>query len=202
MEISSTFWTLDIIDWWQQQLETHSKYANLSNVARDIFSIIPHRVRVEASFSLGQDIINWRQSKSRGKALHEKVIVRQFAPAINVVQAGDDPALHSTNTESDSEMNREAEERKLETLAKVHDFLEMWQGSQNLLATQNESRAQNKHMAAVGYFLDLEEIIKASWSQFEYDAAAAFKSLASSPSPPEISAKVLPGGRTQILNVS
>jgi hypothetical protein len=53
MEFSSTFWIPDITDWWRQQEETHLKYTDLSNVARDIFSIIPHGVRVEASFFLG-----------------------------------------------------------------------------------------------------------------------------------------------------
>jgi hypothetical protein len=53
MEISSTFWIPDITDWWRQQEETHSKYADLTNVARDIFSIIPHGVGMEASFSVG-----------------------------------------------------------------------------------------------------------------------------------------------------
>jgi len=76
MEISSTFWIPDITDWWRQQEETHSMFANLSNVARDIFSIIPHGVRVEASFSLGQDVIGWRQSKTTGETLRENVVVR------------------------------------------------------------------------------------------------------------------------------
>jgi len=53
METSSTFWLPDITDWWRQQEETHSKYTDLSNVARDIFFIIPHGIGVEASFSLG-----------------------------------------------------------------------------------------------------------------------------------------------------
>jgi hypothetical protein len=53
MEISSTFWIPDISDWWRQQEETHSNYADLSNVARDIFSVILHGVGVEANFSLG-----------------------------------------------------------------------------------------------------------------------------------------------------
>jgi hypothetical protein len=57
MEISITFWIPDITDWWRQQAEMHSKYADLSNVAHDIFSIIPHGVGVEASFSLGRDVI-------------------------------------------------------------------------------------------------------------------------------------------------
>ena len=48
MEISSAYCIPDITDWWRQQEETHSKYADLSNVARDIISIIPHGVGVEA----------------------------------------------------------------------------------------------------------------------------------------------------------
>ena len=53
MEISSTFWLPDITDWWRQEEETHSKYADLSNVAGDIFSIIPHGFGAEARFSPG-----------------------------------------------------------------------------------------------------------------------------------------------------
>jgi hypothetical protein len=71
MEISSTFWLPDITDWWQQQEEMHWMYADLSNVAHDIFSIIPHGGRVEASFSLGRNVIGWRQSKTTGEALCE-----------------------------------------------------------------------------------------------------------------------------------
>jgi hypothetical protein len=36
MDISSTFWVPDITDWWRHQVETHSKYTNLTNVVRDI----------------------------------------------------------------------------------------------------------------------------------------------------------------------
>jgi len=170
-------------------------------VARDIFSIIPHGVGVEASFSLGRDVIGGRQSKTTGETLREKVIVRQFARANNGILAGTDPELDTTNTENQSQMKKEVEERKLHRMAKVHNFLEMWQCSQNLRATQKESRAQNKQMTAVGYISDTEEIVKASWSLFQHDGAAAFKLSERSPLPPALSAKDLPGGRTQILNV-
>jgi len=63
MEISSTFWSPDITDSWCQPEETHSKHADLSNVARGTFAIIPHGDGLEASFSLGRDVIGWRQSK-------------------------------------------------------------------------------------------------------------------------------------------
>jgi len=81
MEISSPFWLPDITDWWHQQEETHSKYADLSNVAHNIVSIIPHGVGVEASFSLGRDVIRWRQSKTTGETIRKKAVIRAFAQA-------------------------------------------------------------------------------------------------------------------------
>jgi len=98
-------------------------------VAHDIFPIIPHGVRVDASFSLGQDVIGWRESKTTGQTLREKVVVRQFARANNGILAGTDRELDTPQTENDSEPKKEAEERKLHRMAKVHDCLEMWQGS-------------------------------------------------------------------------
>jgi len=79
-------------------------------------------------------------------------------------------------------------------MAKVHDILDVWQGSQNLPAMQKESGAQNKQMTAVGYILN-------TWSLFQHDGAAAFESSERSGFPPPLSTKDLPGGRTPILNV-
>jgi len=201
MEISTTLWIPDITDWWCQQEETRTMYANLSNVTPEIFSIIPLNVGVEASHSLGSDVIGWRQSKITSKTPLEKVVGRQFARANNRIWADGDPELNTTNTEKDSEMKKGAEERILHRMAKVHDFLEMWQGSQNLNPIQKESRAENKQMTAIGYISDTEEIIKASWLIFQHDGVAAFKFSERSPLPPPLSAKNLPGGRIQILNV-
>jgi hypothetical protein len=47
-------------------------------------------------------------------------------------------------------------------MAKVHNFLEMWQGSQTWRATQKQSCDPNEPMTAVGYISDTEEIVKAS----------------------------------------
>jgi hypothetical protein len=71
--------------------------------------------------------------------------------------------LDPDSTDKEMEMKREAEEKKLHRMAKVHDFLEMWQGSQTLRARQQESPTQNKQMTAVGYISDTEESVKASW---------------------------------------
>jgi len=56
-------------------------------------------------------------------------------------------------------------------------------------------------MTAVGFISDTEEIIKASWSNFQNDGMAAFELSEISPLPPALSAKGLPGGRTQVLNI-
>jgi len=64
MKISSTFWLQDISNWGCKDEQMHSKYADLSNVARDMFSIVPHGVGVEVSCSLPRDFISWRQSET------------------------------------------------------------------------------------------------------------------------------------------
>jgi hypothetical protein len=170
-------------------------------MAPDKFSIIQHCVGVEASFSLCRDVMGWRQSKTTGETIREKGGVRQIARANNGILAGTDPELDITYTENDLEMKKEAEERKLHKMAKVHDFLEMWQGSQNLGPTQKVSQAQNKQMSAVRCISDTEEIVKASWSLFQHDGVAAFKLSEKSPVSAAWSAMVLPGGRTDIINV-
>ena len=122
---------------------------------------------MEASFSLGQDDIGWTRLQTTGETLSEKVVARQFAEANNAIWAGEDPVLDTSNTENDSEMKRQAEETTLQRLAKAHNFLEMWQGSQLLWATQTKSRAQNTQITAKRYIPDTEEIIKAFWSLFQ-----------------------------------
>jgi len=56
-------------------------------------------------------------------------------------------------------------------------------------------------MANVGYISDTEEIVNASSSLFQHDGADAFKLSERSPLPAPLSAKNLPGGQTEILNV-
>jgi len=100
MEINSTFWIPDITDWWCQQEKMHSTYADVSNVARDIVSIIPHGVGEEAIFSVGRDVIGWWQSKTTGEILREKVVVRQFARANEWILAGTVPEFDTTTTDT------------------------------------------------------------------------------------------------------
>ena len=150
-------------------------------------------------FPLAEMILDGGSQIPLARPFAKKVIVTQFARANNGILAGTDPELDTMNIENDSEMKKAVEEKKLHRMAKAHDVLEMWQGSQNLLATQKESRAQNKQMTAIGYISDTEEIVKASWSLFQHDGAAAFKLSEISPLPLPLSGKDLPGGLTQIF---
>jgi len=100
IEMGSIFQRPNFTDWWHQREETYSKYADLSNVAHNIFSIIPHGVRLEASYSLPHDIIGWRQSKTTGETLRKKVIVREYARANNGMLAGYDSVLDMTEAEN------------------------------------------------------------------------------------------------------
>jgi hypothetical protein len=118
-----------------------------------------------------------------------------------VIFAATDQELDTPHTEHDLKMKTQEEDRKLPIIAKVHNFLEMWQGSQNIHAEQKESRTQNEQMTAVGCNSDTEEIVKAFWSLFRHDGAATFKSSERSLLPPALSAKDLPGSRTQMLNL-
>jgi len=86
-------------------------------------------------------------------------------------------------------------------MANDHDFLKMLQGSQNLCATQKESRTHNKEITAVGYISDTEVIVKPSRSNIQHDGPAALKLSERSPVPPSLSAKNLCGGQSQVVNV-
>jgi hypothetical protein len=132
-ESSSTFWRADITDWWHQQEETHSTYADLSNVLHDIISVIPCGVRVVASISPGRDVIGWRQSKPTGESIAEEELLRQFARPNPGIIPGARPDLVTKNTEYNSEMKEVPDERKLHRMAKVHHCLEMCPGSQTYI---------------------------------------------------------------------
>jgi len=95
-EITSPFWLSDNTNWWYQQEETLSKYADLSIVERGIMPIKPHCVGVGASFSFGRDMVGWRQSKTIGEALRETRVVKLYSRAYNWTLAVDNPVWDTT----------------------------------------------------------------------------------------------------------
>jgi hypothetical protein len=75
---------------------------------------------------------------------------------------GDHLGLDTNNSGKGSEMRHEAEEETLHTVAKVHDMLELCQGSQNLYATRRNLALKNNNMSAIEYISGTEAIIQAS----------------------------------------
>jgi hypothetical protein len=125
----------------------------------------------------------------------------QYIQANHGIVAGDDPVLDTTEAENDRELKRAAEKRTLHRMAKVHNIVEMWQGSPNLRATSKKSCTQEDQMTAIGYILNNEEIINATWTNFQHDGAAASTLIERSPQPPALSARDVLVGRTDILYV-
>jgi hypothetical protein len=89
-------------------------------------------------------------------------------------------------------MSREAQQRSMHRKAEVHDFLEMWQGSQNLWAPEMESHAQNKQFSVVGHISDTEETVKASFLNAQQDGGDVVTLCGRSPVQATLSAKNRP----------
>jgi len=151
---------------------------------------------MDASLSPGRDVTGWTQSETRCKTRCENVVLRHSAQPNNGSLAANDQVLDTTSTDDDMEIKREEEQRKLHRMVKVHDVLELYQGCQTLGATQKESFARNIQMTPIGFISDTEVIVKACWSNFQHDGAAAFKLSEKLPLPQGLSAKDLPRGRT------
>ena len=123
MDISSTFLNTDLMAWFHPQEEMHTKYIIVWNMARAIFTIIPHAVRAVACFSVGRNMMRWRQSTTTGETLREKVVVRQFALTNNSLLTGDNLPVDTMNTDNGLETKREVEQNKLHRMPRVHDML-------------------------------------------------------------------------------
>jgi hypothetical protein len=131
----------------------------------------------------------------------QKFVENKYACANNGILAGNDRVLDKTEAENDIKLKPEGEESKFHRKAKVHNFLEMWQRSQKFRATRRDSPTRSREIAAVGFISGTEESINPSWTNFQHDGSAAFKSSKRSPQPPALPAKENLRGRTQILNV-
>jgi len=198
MGSSSTCVSPHITDYWHQHGEQHWTYADLVNVARDILCFSLYGVRVLASISLGWNNIGRKQSKTPWKCVQDNVVVMQVALTSYAMLAGGNKVLDTMETKHDFQMERDMVDRTLHTLAKVCDFWETWHGSQTLCDTFKKSRPQQKLISAGGYITASEEIINASWSNFQHDSAAACAMVKRSLLPPALTLKDLTGGRTEL----
>jgi hypothetical protein len=74
-----------------------------------------------------------------------------MAVCLSQIWIGGYPALDITNPDNDSDMMGDVEYSKLHRVAKVDDLLKMLEHSNNVRATQEESRTLNMQTTAVGY---------------------------------------------------
>jgi hypothetical protein len=102
VEMSTPFWIPEITDWWHHQEDRHWRYADLSNVACNIFSIIRPGDGMDTHFSLGCVVIGWKPATATGETLRKNVIQRNCVWANHGILAGEDAALRKTNTENNS----------------------------------------------------------------------------------------------------
>ena len=120
-EITASFWYPDVGGWWLKQETSMGEYRDLAKMARDIFSVMPHGVGVESSFCLGRDVIGWRQCRTTGVTLQQKVVVRQWAR--NNGGLLPDEVKMSMDSMADPEEKAKEEDKKLDRLATIKDFL-------------------------------------------------------------------------------
>jgi len=154
-EMTASFWYPDVAGWWLKQETTMGEYRDLAKMARDIFSVMPHGVGVEASFSLGRDIISWRQSRTKGSTLQQKVVVRQWARSNDGLLP--EEAIQSAGSDVNNEEKQKQEDQKLNQLASVRDFLVFKEQSENLRSMQKKLKGKDVTISGLGYISDVDE---------------------------------------------
>jgi hypothetical protein len=176
---SGCFWSASVAAWWKHQVTHVTEYAPLSQMARNIFAVMPHGVGVEASFSLGRDVIGWRQARTSGATLQQKVVVRQWARS-NSGQLAD--ASIDRLTQNDAAAKAKAEQLKLRKLASLTDFLYWSKKSQQFRSAQKVLEKEGRKRGK-GYISDEEEFFPTTWDQFEDNGIGAFDDYLSNKRP-------------------
>ena len=174
-EITASFWYPDVGGWWLKQETSMGEYRDLAKMARDIFSVMPHGVGVESSFCLGRDVIGWRQCRTTGVTLQQKVVVRQWAR--NNGGLLPDEVKMSMDSMADPEEKAKEEDKKLDRLATIKDFLTFSNESKKKRSMQKKLKGKDTAVSGMGYISDLEEQNTAEWSDFDDDGDSAFARL-------------------------
>lgn len=174
-EITASFWYPDVAGWWLKQETTMGEFRDLAKMARDIFSVMPHGVGVEASFSLGRDVISWRQSRTNGITLQHKVVVRQWARSNNGLLPEEVSRSMKTDINTDEQQRRE--DKQLNQLASMKDFLSFKRQSDNMRSMQRELKGRDVSISGLGYISDEADGGVEEWSGFNQDGNSAFRKI-------------------------
>jgi hypothetical protein len=126
---SSTFRTPDLTNLFWQQEDTNTLYTRLSYMRWDIGSITAHEVGVAATDSTECDMISWSPSQTTARTLYNEVVIRHISRANDGLLARNDAILNRTASLNAFEMKWVVEQWWLPRMAKVHNIIDMRQGS-------------------------------------------------------------------------
>ena len=174
-EVTASFWYPDVAGWWMKQERRMGDYRDLARMARDIFSVMPHGVGVEASFSLGRDVISWRQSRTKAATLQQKVVVRQWARSNDGFLP--DEVKKSLEGDNDEDERQKKEDERLNQLASMRDFLMFKKESQNRRSMQKKLKGKDVAVSGLGYISDEDDGWDEKWSSFDHDGNTAFRKV-------------------------
>jgi hypothetical protein len=137
-------------------------------MASDVFSLIPHGVGIEVSFSLGRDMMSWHQTTMTSQTRTKCIIMRQFYCFNNEMLAMYDKLLDIQPVPTE-------EKAKLKTLANMADFRHFEESR----AKRNEVRCQLWDSATgnddPGFISDRMEAQVKTWGHFKHDGEWSFK---------------------------
>jgi hypothetical protein len=99
---------IDFLEYWRVE-GVNNAAKPLVRMVRDVFSVIPHSVGVEGSFSLGRQAVSWRQHQMKADTLHWMIIVRQWRES--------EIPRHKSKVDTEAD-----KEEKLEKELELQDF--------------------------------------------------------------------------------
>ena len=133
----------------------------VEQMARDIFSCVPHGVGVESSFSIARNVISWKQSRMTANTLKSNMIVRQHLLKKNTYTYRGD-----RHSDPNHDQNPKIVMKRLNKLLCFTDY----QHFAACADAQATSRLPHEENPGIGFISgDEKEKDKKSWEAFEDD---------------------------------
>lgn len=177
----------DVADWWREQEKNETLFKPLAKMARDIFSVIPHGVGVEHSFSIARMVVSWQQHRMSAETLKQRMIVRQDSirrdesDPYNAAKAENDRIMKQAELHDHAWTKYQSFERNTRRVRKEY----------NAKARAGANVRSRKHNKGKGFISDEEseseedldpdiEILDV-WEAFDDDGESSFRSTNGKP---------------------
>ena len=131
----------------------------VEEMARDIFSCVPHGVGVESSFSIARNVVSWKQSRMTAKTLQANMIVRQ-----HLLKEKTYSYRGARRTAQNEDENPKLVMKKLNKLLCYTDYQHFAEAA----AEQQQGRNPHEENPGFGFISgDEKDKDKKSWQAFE-----------------------------------